>query len=176
MIMRSEVVLPAPLGPSRPKTAPSLIRKLKLLTAVSVSNRFVTPSRTTASIAAPVLPAQPRGAYPANIPADCSLSNFVTFTQPTYFASKQFYVYSIEMHWGAITNASSSQAMGLRRGGQNMGGGVIWHGIRFETPVNPAKAGIQSFDNVFPKVFRVDSRFRGNDCSFERPCLANDTS
>ena len=43
MIMRSEVVLPAPLGPSRPKTAPSLIRKLKLLTAVSVSNRLVTP-------------------------------------------------------------------------------------------------------------------------------------
>jgi thioredoxin reductase (NADPH) len=66
--------------------------------------------------------------------------------------------------------------MGLRWGAQKMGGGVIWQGIRFETPVIPAKAGIQSFDNVFPKAFRVDSRFRGNDCGFERPCLANDTS
>ena len=57
-----------------------------------------------------------------------------------------------------------------------VGGGVIWDGIPFETPVIPAKAGIQSVDSAFPRVCRVDSRFRGNDCGFERPCLANDTS
>ena len=56
------------------------------------------------------------------------------------------------------------------------GGGVIWDGIPFETPVIPANAGIQSVDSAFPKVCEVDSRFRGNDCGFERPCLANDTS
>jgi hypothetical protein len=63
------------------------------------------------------------------------------------------------------------------------GGGVIWNGIPFEAPVIPAKgpvipanAGIHSVDSAFPKVCRVDSRFRGNDCGFERPCLANDTS
>ena len=53
-------------------------------------------------------------------------------------------------------------------------GGVIWYWVPFETPVIPAKAGIQSFDNAFPKVCRVDSRFRGND-GLQRPCLANDT-
>jgi hypothetical protein len=46
----------------------------------------------------------------------------------------------------------------------------------FETPVIPAKAGIQSADSAFPKVCRVDSRFRGNDCGLQRPCRANDTS
>jgi len=56
------------------------------------------------------------------------------------------------------------------------GGGVTWDGIPFETPVIPAKAGIQPFDSAFPKVCRVDSRFRGNDCGLQRPCLANDTS
>ena len=44
------------------------------------------------------------------------------------------------------------------------GGGVIWDGMPFETPVIPAKAGIQSFDGAFPKLCRADSRFRGNDC------------
>ena len=40
----------------------------------------------------------------------------------------------------------------------------------------PAMAGgIQSVDTAFPEVCGVDSRFRGNDCDFERPCLANDT-
>ena len=48
-------------------------------------------------------------------------------------------------------------------------------GIPYETPVIPAKAGIQSFDGAFPKGCGVDSRFRGNDYDFERPCLANDT-
>ena len=56
------------------------------------------------------------------------------------------------------------------------GGGVIWDGIPFETPVIPAKAGIQSVDSGFLKVCRVDSRFRGNDCGLQRPCLANDIS
>jgi hypothetical protein len=45
-----------------------------------------------------------------------------------------------------------------------------------EPPVIPAKAGIQSDDSTFPKVCGVDSRFRGNDCGLQRPCLANDTS
>ena len=58
----------------------------------------------------------------------------------------------------------------------SMGVGVIWDGIPFETPVIPAKAGIQSVDSAFPKVCRVESRFRGNDCGSQRPCLANDTS
>jgi hypothetical protein len=31
-------------------------------------------------------------------------------------------------------------------------------------------------DSAFPKVCGVDSRFRGNDCGLERPCLANDTT
>ncbi|MGD0009832.1 MAG: hypothetical protein ABSE93_14960 [Terriglobia bacterium] len=70
---------------------------------------------------------------------------------------------------------------------ERQGVGAIWHGIPFETPVIPAKAGIQfetlvipakagiqPVDSAFPKVCRVDSRFRGNDCGFERPCLANE--
>jgi len=56
------------------------------------------------------------------------------------------------------------------------GVGVICDGIPFETPVIPAKAGIQSADSAFPRVCRVDSRFRGNDCGFERPCGADETS
>ena len=31
-------------------------------------------------------------------------------------------------------------------------------------------------DSAFPKLCGVDSRFRGNDCGLERPCLANDTT
>ena len=45
-----------------------------------------------------------------------------------------------------------------------------------EPPVIPAKAGIQSDDSTFPKVCGVDSRFRGNDCGLQRPCLANGIS
>ncbi len=52
----------------------------------------------------------------------------------------------------------------------------MWNIIRYETPVIPVKAGIHSVDNAFPKVRGVDSRFRGNDCGLERPCLANDTA
>src|SRR5271157_4072277 len=51
---------------------------------------------------------------------------------------------------------------------------VIWNIIPNQTPVIPAKAGIQSVDSAFPKGCRVDSRFRGNDCGLERSCLAND--
>ena len=47
------------LGHACSVIAPSLIPKLKLLTAVSVSNRLVTPSRTTASIGEPARPAEP---------------------------------------------------------------------------------------------------------------------
>jgi hypothetical protein len=57
-----------------------------------------------------------------------------------------------------------------------LGSGVIWNIIPYETPVIPAKAGIQSVESAFPKVCGVDSRFRGNDCGLERPCLANDTT
>ena len=56
------------------------------------------------------------------------------------------------------------------------GSGVIWNGIPYQTPVIPAKAGIQSVDSAFLKVCGVDSRFRGNDCGLQRPCLAKDTS
>jgi hypothetical protein len=52
-----------------------------------------------------------------------------------------------------------------------------WDPFRNAGHSRPAMAGgIQSVDNAFPKVCRVDSRFRGNDCGLERPCLANDTS
>ena len=56
------------------------------------------------------------------------------------------------------------------------GSGVIWNGIPFETMVIPAQAGIQSAGGAFPMAGGVDSRFRGNDCTGERPCLANDTT
>ena len=57
-----------------------------------------------------------------------------------------------------------------------LGSGVIWNGDPLEPPVIPAKAGIQSEDSTFPKACGVDSRFRGNDCGLERPCLGNDTT
>ena len=60
--------------------------------------------------------------------------------------------------------------------GQFAGAAVIWNGDPLDPRVIPAKAGIQSIDSALPKVCRVDSRFRGNDCGFERPCLANDTN
>jgi hypothetical protein len=57
-----------------------------------------------------------------------------------------------------------------------MGVGVVWDEIPFVSPVIPAKAGIQSVDSAFLRVYKVDSRFRGNDCDFEPPCFANSTS
>jgi hypothetical protein len=44
--------------------------------------------------------------------------------------------------------------------------GVTPYGIAFQTPVIPAKAGIQSVGSAFPKICGVDSRFRGNDCDY----------
>jgi hypothetical protein len=58
----------------------------------------------------------------------------------------------------------------------DFGGGVIWNRIPFETQVIPAKAGIQLVVGAFPMAWGVDSRFRGNDCTWEPPCLANDTT
>src|SRR5208337_3106926 len=57
-----------------------------------------------------------------------------------------------------------------------VGGGVIQDGIALGTPVIPEKAGIQPFESAFLEVCRVDSCFRRNDCGFECPCLANETS
>jgi len=48
---------------------------------------------------------------------------------------------------------------------------VIWDKIPFEPLVLPAKAEIQSVDSALPKVCRVDSRFRGNDCGTQCPCV-----
>src|SRR5438046_2785902 len=57
-----------------------------------------------------------------------------------------------------------------------LGTGVICYRILFETPVIPAKAGIH-FSSLWKRTEgKLDSRFRGNDCAFERPGLANDTS
>jgi len=56
-----------------------------------------------------------------------------------------------------------------------MGVGVIWDQTAFGTLAIPAKAGIQSVVGALPVACGIDSRFRGNDCSWERPCLANDT-
>jgi hypothetical protein len=54
--------------------------------------------------------------------------------------------------------------------------GAIWNEIPFETPVIPAQAGIQSVGGAFPMACGVDSRFRGNDCTWEHLCLVNDTT
>jgi hypothetical protein len=51
----------------------------------------------------------------------------------------------------------------------------MWNGSPFETPVIPAKAGIHSPEGVFPNLYGIDSRFRGNDCDLQRSYLANDT-
>jgi hypothetical protein len=44
----------------------------------------------------------------------------------------------------------------------------ICNGIPFESPVIPAKAGIQFVNGAHPKACRVDSRFRGNDDGLEK--------
>jgi hypothetical protein len=46
---------------------------------------------------------------------------------------------------------------------------AIWNITPYETPVIPAKAGIQSVNSALPKACGVDSRFRGNDCGLEPP-------
>jgi glycosyltransferase involved in cell wall biosynthesis len=48
-----------------------------------------------------------------------------------------------------------------------LGAGVIGNEIPFETPVIPAKAGIQSGGGAFPTTCEVDSRLRGNDAACE---------
>ena len=54
-------------------------------------------------------------------------------------------------------------------------GGVVRNGIPCETPVIPAKAGIHTASLGKGAVYRLDSRFRGNDCDLQRRCPANDT-
>jgi hypothetical protein len=75
--------------------------------------------------------------------------------------------------------------------GVHKGAGVIWNGTPFERLVIPAKAGIHAPTIALPlctspsglkllganeSSLLLDSRFGGNDCAWERPCLANDTS
>ena len=69
-----------------------------------------------------------------------------------------------------------AQAVFAGKAAFNGGSSVIWNGILFETLVIPAKAGIQSVVGAFPMACGVDSRFRGNDCAWEHPCRANDTT
>ena len=56
------------------------------------------------------------------------------------------------------------------------GSGPIWNEIPFNTEVIPAKAGIHSPNLRKCAVYGLDSRFRGNDGSFECARLANNTS
>ncbi len=72
--------------------------------------------------------------------------------------------------FGEINSPLQHQTVPL----QGRGSGVIWNISPNETPVIPAKAGIQSVKSASPRVCGVDSRFRGNDCGLERPCLPND--
>src|SRR5262245_4881396 len=51
MSIRIDVVLPAPLGPSRPKMSPSGTSKERSFTATNSPNRFVTRSKRTAGAA-----------------------------------------------------------------------------------------------------------------------------
>jgi hypothetical protein len=68
--------------------------------------------------------------------------------------------------------------IGMLLGGVSLlaGTGVIWNRITFETMVIPAKAGIQSGGGVSPMACGVDSRLRGNDGTWDRLCLVNETS
>ena len=54
--------------------------------------------------------------------------------------------------------------------------GIMGSGIPFKTLAIPAKAGIHFVVGAFPVACAVDCRFRGNACTWERPCLANDTT
>ncbi len=49
-IMRSEVVLPQPEGPTRTMNSPSLILRSRSLTATTSPNFFQTPSNVTVAI------------------------------------------------------------------------------------------------------------------------------
>ena len=52
---------------------------------------------------------------------------------------------------------------------------VVGIGIPFGILVIPAKAGIYSASHCERAAAGLDSRFRGNDCTWERHRLANDT-
>src|SRR5208282_1346180 len=54
--------------------------------------------------------------------------------------------------------------------------GAISKTLALEFAVIPAKAGIHAADLWRYAVYRLDSRFRGNDCASRPLCLANDTS
>jgi hypothetical protein len=74
------------------------------------------------------------------------------------------------------TQAISYDLRGFFRSHPISGASVIWNAIPFETLVIPANAGIQSVGGAFPMACGVDSRFRANDCTWERACLAIDNS
>jgi hypothetical protein len=57
-----------------------------------------------------------------------------------------------------------------------LGTGVICQTWASQMAVIPAKAGIHSEDLRKCAVDRLDSRFRGNDRSFQRDPILNDTS
>ncbi|PYV16538.1 MAG: hypothetical protein DMG21_11470 [Acidobacteria bacterium] len=63
-----------------------------------------------------------------------------------------------------------------RKGCDESSIGVIFQTWALQAAVIPAKAGIQSVHNAFPKTWEVDSRIRGNDGGFERDRIPNDTS
>jgi hypothetical protein len=54
--------------------------------------------------------------------------------------------------------------------------GLICGQLALQASVIPAKAGVQSVDSAFPKVCRMDSRFRGNDRRFVRSGIPKDTA
>jgi hypothetical protein len=54
--------------------------------------------------------------------------------------------------------------------------GVVWNRIPFALPVIPATAGIQSVGGAFPMACEVNSRLRGNDGTWARPYLANEST
>jgi hypothetical protein len=57
------------------------------------------------------------------------------------------------------------------------GGGVVRSHLPYEeSPVIPAKAGIQPVEWDKPEELRVDSRLRGNDDGVGRRCLTNDAT
>jgi hypothetical protein len=79
--------------------------------------------------------------------ANHSLVHFVQDLQPIPFASVQrddLLCHSAPLEMEAV--------LAVRDRALVFGVGVIWDGIPFETPVIPAKAGIQSVDRALPKV------------------------
>jgi hypothetical protein len=77
---------------------------------------------------------------------------------------------------GAPLKSQNMRCGSKKKSFAHPGSGVIGRRIHFETPVIPAKAGIQSVNSASPKAGGVDSHFRGNDCDFQCPGLANETT